>query len=527
MAKLVGEFLCPACKAKLRIQQAGQNEATISCPECGETLRVQQDDNGRLKAVVGQAAAPESLLPPAPKKNPIGAILTGLLVVAVLAAGWYATTLPGDSEAPDETEQLADQDNDPEAQGPVQPEPEPEPAPEPTPETTVPDDVPEQHPFAQKLAALGTRVSQYQTENGLFPPALWEQAGPVTGEEFSWLAGLDPALQSDSTLLPQWNLAWDNPLNERFVRRKREDLLNPDIRLQASPDRYPASHVVGVAGVGDDAAQLPVDHPRAGIFGWKRSTRVEDVKDGLSNTMLGVGVTGKLHSWASGKGSVRAFTMEPYINGPDGFGTGQKDGMHVLMADGSVKFVSKQTSPLIIRRMAAMADGLPLDADVPGEPGETIVAEKPEPAPKPEGDPEGNPNPEQPPMTAENTPNGVPPTTPDAVPEPPEPAPPEMADTKPAVDFEKVLGETVLVYQLTSDAPLDQVLAELEALIGARIDFATDKIPTDDPRRRQPVNIDRKNVSYRDLLDDVLDETAFSYTLQRDHIAIVPKEKDE
>jgi len=524
MAKLVGEFLCPTCKARLRIQQAGQAEATLPCPECGEMLRVQRTDDGRLKAVVGQPAVPESLLPPPPKKSPWGAVLTGLLVIVAVAGGWYAVNQSGSAPAPEETEQIVDQDETPEAKGPVQPEPEPtEPAP---PETPTVDDSAPQHPFAEKLNQLGNRIAQYREEAGTFPPALWEHSGPPTGEEFSWLAGLDPALKSDATLLPQWNLAWDNPLNERFVRRKREDLLNPDIRLQASPDRYPASHVVGVAGLGDDAPQLPVDHPRAGIFGWNRSTRVEDVKDGLSNTMLAVGVTGKLHSWAAGTGSVRAFTMEPYINGPDGFGTGQKEGMHVLMADGSVKFVSKQTSPVIIRRMAAMADGLPLDADVPGEPGETVVAEKPEeptPAPKPEGDSK----PAPPPMTVENDPADNPTKKTDGVPQPTEPNEPEMIETKPAVDFDKVLGETVLVYQLTSDAPLEQVLAELEALIGVRIDFAAKQIPVDDPRRQLPVSVDRKNVSYGDLLRDVLDSTPLTYELERDFIAIIPADNDE
>ncbi len=84
-----------------------------------------------------------------------------------------------------------------------------------------------------------------------------------------------------------------------------------------------------------------------------------------------MGVTNDLGSWAAGgSATVRPLTHEPYVNGPDGFGTGSADRMSVLKADGSVVEMSAATDPRIFRRMAAMADGLPLDASVPGEPGD-------------------------------------------------------------------------------------------------------------------------------------------------------------
>ena len=46
----------------------------------------------------------------------------------------------------------------------------------------------------------------------------------------------------------------------------------PSVR-PSRPSGYPVTHYVGVAGVGEDAAQLPANDPRAGVFGYGRQTR--------------------------------------------------------------------------------------------------------------------------------------------------------------------------------------------------------------------------------------------------------------
>ena len=65
--------------------------------------------------------------------------------------------------------------------------------------------------------------------------------------------------------------------------------------------------------VGADAADLPKGNPRAGIFGWNRRTTTDDVRDGLSNTVLTLGIEQGYHSWADGRHGVRAVTTEPYL----------------------------------------------------------------------------------------------------------------------------------------------------------------------------------------------------------------------
>ena len=50
-------------------------------------------------------------------------------------------------------------------------------------------------------------------------------------------------------------------------------------------------------------------------------------------------------------------TRPPYVNGPDGFGSGQPDGMLAGMADGSVRFLSKDVDPRVVEQLAMIHRG--------------------------------------------------------------------------------------------------------------------------------------------------------------------------
>jgi hypothetical protein len=112
---------------------------------------------------------------------------------------------------------------------------------------------------------------------------------------------------------------------------------------------------VGLAGLGADAGNLKPGDPRAGVFGFGRVTRPQEIAKGASNTMALLGVTRRLGSWASGgEATVRPLTTRPYVNGPDGFGSGQPDGMLAGMADGSVRFISKDVDPEVLEQLATL-----------------------------------------------------------------------------------------------------------------------------------------------------------------------------
>ncbi len=524
MAVLTGEFLCPKCQAKLRINERGKKSAQIICPECNDPIQIKLSSTGNLIAFLpgeNNAVSTQEDLPLWSQKKPdnFPMLLGGIAIIGLILMGlWWGFSKNNDSPVKtDSAEKKNGINNSPDL---IDNKRTPTGS---TPESSGKKESQVESPFAQNLKLLGQQVDVYQHQHGQFPPALWMTEGKATSNDgrFSWLAGLDPALAEDRSLLPQWNLSWRDPLNDRFVRRRRKELLNPAIRLQASPDRYPASHIVGIAGVGHDAPGLPVSDPRAGIFGINRSTKVKDVTDGLSNTMLAAGVTGKLSSWADGSASFRPVVLEPYINGPDGFGSGQKNGMYVLMADGSVRFLNKKTEPTIIRRMAAIADALPLDASVPGEPGtKSIII-----ATSTEGDKteKMNPKTEEPPLPTTDKKASSDKKTPLNNPKPNVKKVPKV-EPVPRIDFEKALSRKVLQFELTQAAPLETVLIELEAMIGVRIEFDQKQIPTDDAIRQFKVSFSKRNVSFKELLAELIKPAELRYEIRKEHIAILKKQ---
>jgi hypothetical protein len=95
---------------------------------------------------------------------------------------------------------------------------------------------------------------------------------------------------------------------------------------------------------------LPVESPRAGCFAYDRPTRLEDIKDGTSNTAMICEASKEYGSWAAGgHATLRAVTKEPVIDGPDGIGGPWKEALLVAFADGSVRPVSKKVNAKIFR----------------------------------------------------------------------------------------------------------------------------------------------------------------------------------
>ena len=389
----------------------------------------------------------------------------------------------------------------------VQPDvPDTEPLPRPAEKTAKPAIVDFGNTPETRLERLGREVLARAEKDGAFPAAVRPgSSSPQTA--FSWMADL--AVTPDGPR-PDWKRAWNDPINDRFVRRALPQFQNPDVRQQAGEDGYPATHFVGVTGVGSDAAQLPVDHSRAGIFGDDRRTKMEDIRDGASNTMLIAGAQQQLGSWASVRGATRAFTREPYVNGPDGFGTGHADSMLVLMADGSVQTVNRKTSPSIVRRMAAMADGLPLDPAVRGEPGEPEKNTEPEPAPAPEvavAAPSEAPAPKV-------EPEKGPPPKPEREPMP-EPGAPAPINPQLALDLK------LSSIEQTKPVPLKDLLALVEEMAGVPIEIDREKLGPAAARLDQELTLKMQNPSLREILKKLLDQTGLDFEVDKECIRVI------
>ena len=345
-------FRCPHCEALLRVKESALVGREVPCPDCGELFRLAYDGRhvSRLdvEPVTSQVPPPQGPTASAPHsantavEPDVGdeaererwwtephvvawavAIIFGTCMAIVVTTHEPPARVGDVVQEPLVVEQ-------PEEVDPTEPQEE-------FGEDAAPSiwEAPAVNTRGQ-FARLGELIAQQRSDTNRFPAGTQGPGAPL--ERFSWLAELF-AQSAGSDLSPVWNRPWNDPVNQRFVRRRMAVFLNPAVEELVGANGYPASHFVGMAGVGADAAALPVAHERAGIFGYDRQTTEADVKDGLANTIMVAGVQSPLGSWAAGgPATVRGFVNEPYINGPDGFGSGQKDGMWVLMADGSVKF---------------------------------------------------------------------------------------------------------------------------------------------------------------------------------------------
>lgn len=463
------QFPCPHCSTPLRLRDTEFRDRLIHCPDCHQPLKIVQDAD-RLQGVpVAEPAAPlpERVSPGGRQNGPRVAafVAAGVLSLGVMA---YVLLAPDPETATPEVAPKG-KGND-------------------VPAVAIEEDVPDD--AAPRVAAADLRermlgihqlLQQHLANAGQYPANRTGDAGR------SWIAPL-----AEEVLPPQpvdWSRGWAAPGNDDFVRRPFPQFLNPKIPRQAGEDQYPATHFVGIAGVGPDAAGLSANHPRAGIFRTASPTHREDIRDGLAHTWLVAGAQSQLGSWARpGEATVRALTQEPYVNGPDGLGTGEPDSMLVLFADGQVREISAETDPVVLRRMAAMADGIPLDPAIAGDPLTlTPAAAAPPPVQKPE-------------------PRNVPITVP-------------LTADVPRFDFEKTLSQQLLAYELPQAAPLAHVLEDLEDLIGVPFDasaLAPDVL-------QQPISLSLEKTTVRALLTAVLDSVEVTYELRGDHIALLPR----
>jgi hypothetical protein len=219
------------------------------------------------------------------------------------------------------------------------------------------------------LRQIALAVNVYADHSGhKFPSAVLPLTGPPPEDRLSWLAGILPYLEERPDRTPRWkplasgldlDRTWNDPANLPVVRTNVPRFLCPG-HPRYDPLRNPGlTHYVGITGLGDDAATLPAEDPRAGFFGYDRVIRQEDIKAGSTNTLMTTETTLDNGPWAAG-GSPTVRGVDPdltvYIGPGRPFGGCHRDGRHdVLTAgyvDGSVRFVTSAIDPLIFRNSA-------------------------------------------------------------------------------------------------------------------------------------------------------------------------------
>lgn len=213
-----------------------------------------------------------------------------------------------------------------------------------------------------KLRRIAISLLNYETANQQLPPGTLENKDAKTPEEhLSWIIELLPNLdhmEVYDSIRKEKNFADD--ANKKVWLTKLDVFIDPSQTTAEGVNDYGQTTYVGIAGIGKDAPFLKVEDPRAGMFGYGRKTMLRDVKDGVSYTMMLSSIYKDFGPWGQGgPATIRSLTTKPYINGPDGLGsgsTGTRAGL-IALADGSVRSISENIDPSVFEALATMAGG--------------------------------------------------------------------------------------------------------------------------------------------------------------------------
>jgi hypothetical protein len=178
-------------------------------------------------------------------------------------------------------------------------------------------------------------------------------------QRLSWEVDLLPYMDQ-TNLYNSLNLnkGWNDPDNRKPIASPITIYLNPGVTQTKTKDGLPVTHYVGWAGLGPEGPTLPVNNPKAGCFAYDRVTKIQDIKDGTSNTGMVSEASKDFGSWAAGgRPTLRSLTKQPYVNGPDGIGGPYEGGVQVGFADGSVHYISKDVDPKMMEALMTINGG--------------------------------------------------------------------------------------------------------------------------------------------------------------------------
>lgn len=214
------------------------------------------------------------------------------------------------------------------------------------------------------LRDLGGAISGYRQYNaGAFPPGALSVKGRPIEKGYSWIVPILSYFENASMFLAlDLDKPWDDGVNAKVadlrMAMKSTDLKMWAFRFEPGPELPTGTPFVAIAGVGKDAASLPVEDKRAGVFGHDRRVGPRDITDGLSSTMMLANTEDVSGHWMqAGPATLRGVIPErrPYIGKGRPFGGA--GGASVLFADGSIRWVKESVAPEIVEAMATIGGG--------------------------------------------------------------------------------------------------------------------------------------------------------------------------
>lgn len=180
------------------------------------------------------------------------------------------------------------------------------------------------------LKMIGLAVHNYHDSFVMFPAAhLNDEEGDP---RLSWRVSILPFLDESSRYQSyDFSQAWDGPTNSM--------LLTP------SPHAYICPSYNGLPSMGSTCYATISGSDT--VMGAGECIRIRDIRDGTSNTLMVVEACQLNIPWMKPQDIDEDSVTK--IGAPDGISSSHQKGVNVLFADGSVRFLSSETSPELLR----------------------------------------------------------------------------------------------------------------------------------------------------------------------------------
>ncbi|HMC64041.1 MAG TPA: DUF1559 domain-containing protein [Gemmataceae bacterium] len=211
------------------------------------------------------------------------------------------------------------------------------------------------------LMQIGEALHNYDARHRFPPPGTIPNPDLPPERRLSWQVELLPFIgKGDVYQRIDREKPWDAVENQPAVNTLIHAVVCPANYSGRAPDSPGPTHYVGIAGVGKDAAALPLRDPRAGFFGYDRKCRFADAERGVSSTLVALETASENGPWAAGGWpTVRGLDpdRQPYLGVGGQFGGIHRGGAFALFADLSVQFLSEEINPRTLESMATLAGG--------------------------------------------------------------------------------------------------------------------------------------------------------------------------
>jgi hypothetical protein len=241
---------------------------------------------------------------------------------------------------------------------------------------------------ANNLHQIGIALHNYQDCWGYFPTGTVPNADLPPERRLGWLVQVYPAFMEGGVgTRIDLTKAWDDEVNcpPRFLVKQMDNekmwYAEDDMRqvkvlfCPANPACLPSAlpsptHYVGIAGLGEQAAEVPLSDPRAGLFGYDRKVPLGNLQRGASTTVAVAEVLDSGPWTAGGRVTVRGLSVgqAPYLGDGGQFTSFHRSSKftwpsplvtNVVFADASVRGLTASVSPEVIEKLVTIAGNEP------------------------------------------------------------------------------------------------------------------------------------------------------------------------